>query len=258
MNHITPIPAFHDNYIWMILHPVARQAVIVDPGDAKPVINILKKQQLQLAAIFITHHHWDHTHGIMELSQFQQVPIYGPLNEPVSPCDYPLAQDDHINLQSLEFSFRVLDIPGHTQGHIAYVGLGGVFCGDTLFTGGCGRLFEGSAEQLHQSLCQLAALPPETLVYCGHEYTEKNLQFACEVEPENPALLKRLAEVQQLRSQNKPTVPAPLAEELETNPFLRCHLPTVQIAVEAQCGHKLSTPVEVFAELRKWKDIFTN
>jgi len=254
MPDIIPIPALRDNYIWLLKN--AKHGVVVDPGDAKPVLDTLEKLKLQLTGILITHHHWDHTNGIAELLQHYDVPVYAPANDAVELATELLQQDDQIHLPELDLNFRVLEIPGHTLGHIAYYGHSSVFCGDTLFTGGCGRLFEGTAEQMVNSLNTLANLPEDTFVYCGHEYTQNNLRFAKVVEPNNPNLIERIEATEKHRQQNQPTVPAPLAIELKTNPFLRCTVPSVQKAVVNHCGHKLTNTTEVFAELRRWKDEF--
>lgn len=251
---IQPISALHDNYIWMIVHPKRKQAIIVDPGEAAPVMTELTRQHLSLAAIFITHHHWDHTNGIAELLNFQSVPVYGPSQDLVPLCDHPLQEGDKITIDDLESDFRIMAIPGHTLGHIAFVGVDYVFCGDTLFTAGCGRLFEGSAEQMHDSLTRLSQLPGDTAVYCGHEYTQANLGFAALVEPNNANITHRQTEVTQRRAKNLPTVPAKISLELATNPFLRAHVPTVKTAAEKHAGKSLDTDVEVFAVLRHWKD----
>lgn len=256
MPQIMPIPALNDNYIWMILHPETCQALVVDPGEAKPVLKALSKYQAQLAGILITHHHWDHTNGIEELLAHKRVPVYGPANDPVALCDHPLQHDDYFHINELAIDFKVIEIPAHTSGHIAYIGLGGVFCGDTLFAAGCGRLFEGSAEQMLHSLHLLANLPTETLVYCAHEYTEANLRFALTIEPDNPDTQQRMQETQQLRASQQPTLPSSIELELKTNPFLRCHIATVKQAAEKHCGKTLLNEVEVFVELRRWKDAF--
>lgn len=256
---ITPIPALNDNYIWTIVHSGSREAIVVDPGQAEPVIHFLKEQKLKLSAILITHHHWDHTQGIEGLLRFantHELLIYGGALEPIPDCNRPLQQDDSIHFSNFDLTLRIMEIPGHTHGHIAYVGPHFVFTGDTLFTGGCGRLFEGTAAQMWHSLQLLAHLAPETLIYCGHEYTEANLEFAKHVEPNNSDLLKRIDKTRQLRSQGLPTVPSTLGLELKTNPFLRCSLPSVKLAVEHYCQRQLHHPVEVFGELRRWKDGF--
>ncbi len=251
---IKPIPALHDNYIWMILHPASQQVLIVDPGEAAPVIDVLKRDHLQLAAILITHHHWDHTGGVDGLLKYKNVPVYGPKS--ITSITHPVKAGDTVVFEALDCQFEVIEIPGHTLDHIAYVGEAAVFCGDTLFTGGCGRLFEGTAEQMFESLTKLAALPPETQVYCAHEYTEANLRFANAVEPENTDLLQRIDEVSTLRLKNQPTVPATLELELKTNPFLRSHEPSVQGVASERVGETLTDPMQIFAEIRRWKDGF--
>ena len=255
--NIIPLCAFNDNYIWVIMHPGNRTCVVVDPGQAEPVLSMLDEQQLRLAGILITHHHWDHTNGIAGLLAEHPVPVFGPATEAIPHVTERLKEGDSMEIAALNLRFQILDIPAHTHGHIAYYGHSLVFTGDTLFTGGCGRLFEGSAEQMYTSLQKLAALPDDTLVYCGHEYTEANLRFAQIVEPENLQLLQRLATTQQLRAQQLPTVPAPLSLEKATNPFLRSHLATVKTAAEQFAGTPLSTPIDVFATVRRWKDGWT-
>ena len=254
---IEPICAFHDNYIWMISHPESSRVIIVDPGEADGVLAVLKERQFSLAAILITHHHHDHTGGIKALIEAYPAPVYGPAYDAVALCDRPLTEGDKVDLPDLKLSFQVLDIPGHTSGHIAFVGGGAVFCGDTLFTAGCGRLFEGTAEQMVCSLAKLARLPDDTLIYCGHEYTAANLRFAAAVEPGNVAILERIRAVSLKRAQGLPTVPAPLALEKQTNPFLRCHEPSVIDAAENHCGKSLSSDlIGVFSVIREWKNQF--
>jgi hydroxyacylglutathione hydrolase len=253
-----PVPAFKDNYMWLLYHATSHHAVVIDPGEAKPIIQELRQRNLELSAILVTHHHWDHTQGIEELLQYRKTPVYGPALDNIPFCNRRLQGDDIIHLPELDLSFSVMEIPGHTRGHIAYYGASSVFTGDTLFTGGCGRLFEGTAEQMYHSLNKIAALPAETFVFCGHEYTEQNLLFAKHVEPHNEYLENRIQKTLKLRAANRPTVPASLRLELQTNPFLRCHLPSVQQSVEKHCGRTLTNPIEVFAELRLWKDNFVN
>jgi hydroxyacylglutathione hydrolase len=256
MLRIVPISAFNDNYIWCIIHPQNQQCVIVDPGTAEPVLKFLKEQNLGLIAILITHHHGDHTGGIADILQQCPVPVYGPAHDYVSHLTHHLLDEDIVDLQPLGIKFRVLEIPGHTRGHIAFYGKGLLFSGDTLFTAGCGRLFEGTAAQMVAALTKLAALPPETLVYCGHEYTLANLRFAQVVEPQNPDILARIEQVKTLRAQNQPTVPAELALEKLTNPFLRCQEPAVIKAAQNYAQESLPTPIDVFAVLREWKNGF--
>lgn len=236
------------------MHPGNQACVVVDPGDADPVLSLLDQQGLSLTGILITHHHGDHTNGIAKLLAKYSVPVFGPATEAIPGVSKGVQESDIVHIPALNLHFQILDIPAHTQGHIAYYGHSSVFCGDTLFTGGCGRLFEGTAAEMYASLQKLAALPDDTLVYCGHEYTEANLRFAGLVEPDNPALLQRLTVVHSLRAQNQSTVPAPLSLEKATNPFLRAHLPALQKAAEQFAGTPLNDPIEVFTALRRWKD----
>jgi len=257
MLHVIPIKAFSDNYIWLIrgLND-PRQVAVVDPGDAAPVQRFLREQQLEMAAILTTHHHADHVGGVEALLRERAVPVFGPAGEKIPGNPQPLQQGDHIELPTLGLKFDVLDVPGHTAGHIAYVGHGAVFCGDTLFSAGCGRLFEGTAEQMSASLAKLAALDSSTWVYCAHEYTLSNLRFAQAVEPNNADVAAHIQFCQSKREQLEPTVPSTLALEHSVNPFLRCKADTVRQAAEAHVGHALDSTVAVFAAIRTWKDTF--
>jgi hydroxyacylglutathione hydrolase len=257
MLQVTPVRAFTDNYIWLIHSPRdGRQVVAVDPGDAKPVEAALADRGLTLGGILITHHHRDHVGGVSELLQRRAVPVYGPANEIVPGNATPLREGEHAALPSLGLEFSVLDIPGHTAGHIAYVGHGALFCGDTLFSAGCGRLFEGTPEQMVSSLSKLAALPDDTLVYCGHEYTLSNLKFALTVEPENAEAAGYFAQCRELRARDEATVPSDIRRERNVNPFIRCDGNTVKQAAEAYAGRGLQSHTEVFAVIRQWKDSF--
>ncbi|MCH9770415.1 MAG: hydroxyacylglutathione hydrolase [Gammaproteobacteria bacterium] len=258
MHKIIPIPALNDNYIWLIVHPQQQSAAIVDPGEAGPVIATLEAQALTPVAILITHHHWDHTNGIAELLQHYDIPVYTPANDHVPLSTQGLNEVDTLYIEELAAEFKILDIPGHTHGHIAYVGLGAVFCGDTLFTGGCGRIFEGTASQMLDSLDKLNALPDDTQIYCGHEYTQANLNFAINVEPDNAALRERIKQADQLRAENKPTVPANITTERATNPFLRCNEVNVRQAIQVHYDETFSNRVDFFAALRQWKNNFVN
>ncbi len=253
---IRPLSAFKDNYIWVLQHNPSNTIVVVDPGDAQPVLDYLAQTKMQLGAILVTHYHLDHCGGVNDLLKQYQVPIYVSAKESYNFDAIGVKQGDHIILEKLGTKLSVIDIPAHTHGHIAYYSPGMVFCGDTLFTGGCGRLFEGSPADMHKALNKLAALPEDTLVYCGHEYTEANLRFALAVEPGNEALRKRMQQTQAKRAQGLPTVPALLALEKTTNPFLRVSEPEIQQAAEQHAGRKLSTPVEVLQVIREWKDSF--
>lgn len=252
---VIPITAFTDNYIWLIVDEVSQQAIVVDPGNAQPVLKTLAKLDIQLLAIFITHHHWDHSNGIQELSQHYSIPVYGPANETIDGVNLFLTENDEINL-STSFNFRALEIPGHTHGHIAYYGHKALFCGDTLFGAGCGRLFEGTADQMFSSLTKLSQLPDDTLIYCGHEYTLANLQFAQTVEPNNKAIKARIEKVTALRRNELPSLPSTIQEEKLTNPFLRCNKPEVIKAVKNHSSQAIKNPVDIFSILRDWKNNF--
>lgn len=251
---IHPIPTLKDNYVWTIIDTTQRVAIIVDPGEASPVINYLKIHQLSLIAILITHHHWDHTNGIAGILEHVNVPVYGPKN--VAHISHPVTEGDSIQLKDFPFTINVLAIPGHTLDHLAYHCIDLLFCGDTLFSAGCGRLFEGSAAQMYSSLQKLAALPDDTKVCCAHEYTLNNLNFAKTIEPNNECITKLIQSVAQLREQDLPSLPSTLKRERETNPFLRCDTSTVKESVENIIGHRLNDPIAIFAALRKCKDNF--
>lgn len=252
---IDPIPAFDDNYIWLLRRPGAAACAVVDPGDEDPVIERLGSLGLELAAILVTHKHGDHTGGIRALKeQWPDAVVYGPANERIPLLDRPLGEGDEVKLDDIDACFRVMDVPGHTEGHVAYLGEGALFCGDTLFAAGCGRVFSGTFEQLSDSLARIAALPPETRIYCAHEYTLANLGFAKWVEPDNEDLLARMEAAQATRARDEPTVPSSLALELATNPFLRQDQPTVIAAAERWAGRSLTDRRAAFHALRTWKD----
>lgn len=249
------MPAFDDNYIWM-LHD-GRQALVVDPGDEQPVLQALQAQHLQLSAILVTHHHQDHVGGVDALRAATGAAVYGPAGETMPEPLQRLAGGDTV--QVLGLTFEVIDVPGHTAGHIAYYSPPGngqplLFCGDTLFSGGCGRLFEGTPAQMLASLDTLAALPGNTQVCCAHEYTLGNLRFARAVEPDNAALQEYTQRCEALRARRQPTLPSTLAVEREINPFLRAREASVARAVQARAT--ASDAVSVFAALREWKNQF--
>ncbi len=254
MLQIRPLTAFSDNYLWLLSNAPDTVAV-VDPGDATPVLAALASASLTLTAILITHHHQDHTGGIDALVDvFPDVRIYGPDDRRITHLTDRVREGDSLTPAGLHTTLRVLDVPGHTATHVAYLGADCLFCGDTLFGGGCGRVFDGSFEQLADSLQRLAALPGDTRCYCAHEYTLANLGFAQWVEPDNAALLARLQADQERRKAGQPTVPSRLDLELATNPFLRTGMPQVKAAAERFAGHPLGSHAEVFTALRRWKD----
>ena len=257
MTTIIPIPAFRDNYIWVVQN--GRVAAVVDPGDAAPVLAWLDRNGVRLSAIIATHHHADHVGGVEALCSRYDVPVFGPAHEAIPRRTRPLREGDRIDVPGVELSLAVLDIPGHTAGHIAFHAPGAdplLFCGDTLFAAGCGRLFEGTPEQMWSSLTKLAQLPPATRVYCGHEYTLANLRFAEAVEPENAAVQARIARERAKREQDLPTLPSTIGDELATNPFLRAALPHVMARASIHAGHPVNGSVESFATLRTWKNGF--
>ncbi|MFL6549918.1 MAG: hydroxyacylglutathione hydrolase [Povalibacter sp.] len=256
MLQVTPVRAFTDNYIWLIHSPRDRQKVVaVDPGDAAPVMQALANQQLQLSGILMTHHHGDHVGGVAELLHQHPVPAFGPASESLPGNPIRVREDQQVDFEDLDLSFRVLDVPGHTAGHVAYVGHGSLFCGDTLFSAGCGRLFEGTAEQMTASLDKMAELPEATQVFCGHEYTVSNLKFSLAVEPDNEESARYLDECRERRARDEATVPSTVRRERNVNPFLRFRRHSVKQAAEGRAGHALN-PVEVFAVIREWKDGF--
>ncbi len=258
MAAIIPIPAFRDNYIWLLRE--GGEAVVVDPGDAAPVLDYLAREGLRLAAILNTHHHADHVGGNRALLDAAEVPVFGPAREPIPGRTRALGEGDHIEVPGLGIELEVLDVPGHTAGHIAYVGaVAGqpiALVGDTLFACGCGRLFEGTPAQMWSSLGKLAGLAEATAVYCAHEYTLSNLRFAAAVEPGSEAIANRIVREEIVRSRGEPTVPTRLVEERATNPFLRAADPAVMRAAAAHAGRAVHDPVDSFAILRAWKDIF--
>ena len=261
---IVPIPAFADNYIWAML--AGERCVVVDPGDAAPVLAFLAERKLTLDTILVTHHHADHIGGVDELTARWNVPVYGPAAENIPCVTHALREGDSVALPAFVTDpFRVIEVPGHTRGHIAYVSGDILFCGDTLFAAGCGRLFEGTAAQLHDSLTRLAALPDHTRVYCTHEYTLANLRFALAVDADNSDLIARSFVEQARRARGEPTLPSSILLERATNPFLRCtsagiiasaqtyaRTHTVANLSESEMSHE----VNVFAALRQWKNEF--
>lgn len=253
-HRVIAIPAFSDNYIWTIRDE--SHAVVVDPGDATPVLDYLAREGLQLAAILNTHHHADHVGGNGTLLAYQRVPVFGPRDERIPEVTQRVGNGDSITLPHFGIELHVTEIPGHTRSHIAFHGSGMLFCGDTLFAAGCGRLFEGTPAQMYDSLNRLAALPDDTRVYCGHEYTVSNIKFARAADPDNAALAEWGMRAQHLRDSNQPTLPTDIALEKKTNPFLRCREQAIRDSASRHAGRTLSDPVEVLAVIRDWKNNF--
>jgi hydroxyacylglutathione hydrolase len=253
--------AFEDNYIWLVTqdrpdNKSTRPTIIIDPGDEDPVLEKIAQENLAPVAILCTHHHPDHVGGASALAREFNIPVYGPRAENIQAVTNPLDEGDHLTFPDLGLEFAVMAVPGHTRGHIAYYTPGMLFCGDTLFSAGCGRLFEGPAEQMLDSLTRLAALPGDTRVYCAHEYTAANLRFATTVEPDNQAVLEKIMEVSDLRQKNSPSLPSRIDIEKQITPFLRSSLPMVNKAAGAHAGRTLTDPLATFTELRRWKDHF--
>jgi len=261
MIKVHTLPAFHDNYLWLFHLEDSKKAYVVDPGDAKVVLEALESLSLDLAGIMLTHHHPDHTGGVEELLRFRSVPVFGPNSSHIPWVSHPFTDNGTLSLAP-DLVFRAIEVPGHTLDHIAWYreattqDQAVLFCGDTLFAGGCGRLFEGTAQQMHHSLSKLAALPRNTAVYCAHEYTLANLAFASEVEPGNKRLEERVNTSRALREAGTPTVPSTIGLELETNPFMRCHASDVKRAADKRAKQPLDSEDKVLACIREWKDSF--
>jgi hydroxyacylglutathione hydrolase len=258
MIEIHPIPAFDNNYFWIIYNSKTKDACIIDPGDAKPVNNFLNKNNLNLTYILITHHHWDHTGGVSELKKEHKSIVFGPNNPKIKDIDNIVSEQNNnlVNLEKLNISFKVLDVPGHTLDHVAYfsnntIDVPVLFCGDTLFSGGCGRLFEGSATQMQNSLSKISSLLSNTNIYCAHEYTLSNLKFAESILPSDQDIKDYINHVKKLREKNTPSLPSNIKQEKLINLFLRCDDIELQTALDTQ-GDSLAS----FTKLRELKDNF--
>lgn len=245
-----------DNYAYLLVCEKSKAAAIIDPSEADPALNRIEQEDATLQAILNTHHHRDHTGGNQGILEKYSAEVYGHQSDSARIHGLTRGVDEGDEVRIGELKGKVLFVPGHTTGHVAYLFENNLFCGDTLFTAGCGRLFEGTPEQMHASLKKLAALPDNTKVYCGHEYTESNLRFAVSIEPRNPKLLSRFERVQGLRSRGAPTVPSTMEEEKQTNPFLRCESKEIHASLKSADPHARLDPVSVFAAVRKMKDSF--
>ncbi len=251
---IVPINAFETNYIWLLIAEDNNACVIVDPGDAAPILKFLHQEQLTPIAVLITHHHWDHTQGISKLAAHYSLSVYGSKHEKISGVTHAVQEGDVIAIDPLKLKLNVLDVPGHSKGHVAYYGQGVLFCGDTLFLAGCGRLFEGTPQNMYESLQKLSHLPDDTLVYPAHEYSLPNLRFAALVEPDNQDIKKQKKLCEKKSKQNLPTLPTTIEIEKKVNPFLRCEEENIIQAVSEYAHQEIRNPIEVFRVLRKWKD----
>lgn len=253
---IIPFAIFTDNYIWLIINEASKTVAAVDPGEAENLKIFLDKEGLILTDILITHHHFDHIGGIAKLKEYYSLNIYAPKDEDVAYATSKLSEGDECYLSAIGCKFYVMDTPGHTLGHISYYMPGVIFCGDTLFSAGCGRLFEGTPEQMYSTIQKIMNLPDNTAVYCTHEYTSKNLQFANTVEPSNLAVKNKIDEVQNLRNSFLPSIPSTIGDEKAINPFLRCYSSEITAYLENHFGLKLNNEVKVFKYLRKLRDDF--
>ena len=256
MLEIIPVTALKDNYIWVVKNKITSDSLIVDPSEHEPVLKLIEFEKLNPRAILITHHHWDHVGGIIGIREKFNIPVYTPKKERVEGGTNPVGEGDTIFVSELDMEIQILDVPGHTSGAVAYYTRNMVFSGDTLFAAGCGRLFEGTAEQMYASLSKIKNLPSQTLLFCGHEYTVANLKFAATVENGNDMIKERLAEAIKKREGMQPTLPTTLETENQTNPFLRCNEKSVIDSASNYAGRSLDNPVDVFATIRDWKDSF--
>ena len=251
---VVPVRAFNDNYVWTLIN--GGNAAVVDPGEAAPVLEYLDAHRLTLTAILNTHHHADHVGGNQDLLRRYPVPVYGPHDERIASVTHRMREGDRFTLDGIGIELSVLEIPAHTRSHIAFYGADMLFCGDTLFACGCGRIFEGTPRQMHDALDKLTALPERTRVYCGHEYTLANIRFARAAEPDNPLLAEWEREATAQRARNAPTLPSTIGREKAANPFVRCGEPGVIASASRRAGKALTDAVSVLAEIREWKNNF--
>ena len=255
MVNILTIKGFDDNYFWLIKHEKSKRCIVVDPGDATPVLAILKSQNLILDAILLTHHHLDHTGGVNELLKHSpETKVYS--KNKLFPFSVQVSENDNLDFFDSEYSLAVMETPGHTLDHIVFYNQDVVFSGDLLFSGGCGRVFEGTADQMFSSLQRVSALQDSTKVYCAHEYTQNNLLFAHHIEPKNADLLDYIQRVSKIRQQGLPTIPTSIGLEKTINPFLRCEDKSLKNELQQRLSQPLSTGVDCFRALREYKDRF--
>ncbi len=254
--HLKALPSLSDNYIWLIINDADSSAIIIDPGRSEPCTRFLTQENINPIAILVTHRHWDHVEGIEKLVEVYDLPVYGPASENIPCRSKALEIGDRFKLPDFPLNFEVIDLSGHTEGHIGYLTDGMFFSGDTLFSSGCGRLLGGTALQLHNSLQRIKALPRDLTIYCTHEYTIDNLHFALKVEPDNEEIQLRLDEAKALRSNNQPTLPFTIDQEILYNPFLRTDRQSIKNAVAQHSGQDIETSEDCFRYLRLWKDGF--
>jgi len=254
MLSIKPIKAFSDNYIWLV--STNEGSIVVDPGEANQILKLIESRDIDLKGILITHHHYDHTNGLEEILKHKKVEVYGPNNN-IDFINKRVSEGDEINIIGLKF--KVIEVPAHTLDHIAFVhedeSMPFIFCGDTLFSGGCGRVFEGTFEQMFSAIQKIKKLPLNTKIFCGHEYTTSNLEFACAVEPSNKYIEKYLDEVKEKVSLGESSIPSMLETEYKINPFLRCDNEFIKDRINDKFG-ETNSEIEIFTALRKWKDNF--
>ena len=251
MTYIVDVVKFETNYIWILKKE--KQIIVIDPGQSTPVLNYIKKNSMTLSQILLTHYHSDHIAGLPELVS-PLISVVGPVYEPIQYMTKPVRMNDEITV--FDSTLKVLFVPGHTAGHIAYLGDGNLFCGDVIFGGGCGRIFEGDAETMYYSVKKCAQCHPDTKVYCGHEYTLDNLRFALTLEPNNEAIKQRIVDTTQLLKKSKMSMPSTIGLELQTNPFMRCDQSTIINAAENYVKRELKSDIDVFSVIRHWKNVF--